>query len=198
MPIIYQDRLASSKYFNLNQIVKSYNLFESNDNYIELLASSLKAESSLKWNRADKPTKEGYQTHEILIDKKTIYSKILESKLKVKIKEYLKSTLFSDTKYYDESLKLSGWGVILKTGGKQEKHIHPRSLISGVLYLKIPKDLNRNAENKDGNLFFPIGDQLYINPKPGLLILFPSYLPHETIPFYSSEERICIAFNYQP
>ena len=198
MPPVYQDKLASSKYFNLNQVVKSYNLFETNNKDIDLLVSSLKEESSLKWNRADKPTRNGYQTHEILIDKKTIYSEILENKILLKINEYLKSQLFSKFKYSNESLKLSGWGVILKSGGKQKKHIHPRSLISGVLYLRTPKTFNTKTQNKDGNLLFPIGDQLYINPRPGLLILFPSYLPHETIPFYSTEERICIAFNYQP
>ena len=197
MPMIYQDKLASSSYFDLNQIVKSYDLFDSKNKEIDLLTSSLKTESSLKWNRADKPTKDGYQTHEILIDKKSIYSKILEHKLIVQIKDYLKSTLFYETQCHNETLTLSGWGVILKSGGKQAKHIHPRSLISGVLYLKVPKNMNNNTQNNDGNLLFPIGEKLFINPKPGLLVLFPSYLPHETIPFYSSEERICIAFNYQ-
>ncbi len=197
MPTIYQDKLSCSKYFNLREVVKSYNIFESKSKEIDLLVSSLKKESTLKWNRAGKPTRNGYQSHEILINKKTIYSEILENPLITKINEYLKYSLFDQAEYYDKSLKLSGWGVILKSGGKQDKHIHPRSLISGVLYLKTPKTFNTKAKNKEGNLLFPTGDQLYVDPKPGLLILFPSYLPHETIPFYSSEERICIAFNYQ-
>ncbi len=197
MPTIYQDKLASSDYFNLNKIVKSYNLFESNDKDIDLLISSLKEESSLKWDRVDKPTRNGFQTHEILMNKNNIYFGILENKLITKIKEYLKHSMFSKLKYFNKSLNLSGWGVILKSGGKQEKHIHPRSLISGVLYLKTPNTYTKK-QNHDGNLLFPTGEKLYIEPKPGLLVLFPSYLPHETIPFQSSDERICIAFNYQP
>ena len=45
------------------------------------------------------------------------------------------------------------------------------------------------------NLLFPSYKKLSIAPSSGELILFPSYLPHETTKFKSSEERICIAFN---
>jgi hypothetical protein len=34
-----------------------------------------------------------------------------------------------------------------------------------------------------------------ITPKEGMVVLFPSYLPHETIPLQEDSERICIAFN---
>ena len=92
------------------------------------------------------------------------------------------------------NLKLSGWAVVLNSEGKQERHIHPDSLVSGVLYLKVPKIVS-DKTNTQGNLYFPSNKKLSIVPSVGDLLIFPSYLPHETIPFTSSEERICIAFN---
>ena len=40
--------------------------------------------------------------------------------------------------------------------------------------------------------------ELYIKPENGILVLFPSYMPHETIPFKSMQERLCIAVNLIP
>ena len=92
------------------------------------------------------------------------------------------------------NFKISGWSVILLSGGKQLRHIHPDSLVSGVLYLKVPKSVSDSSLD-DGNLIFPSFNQLSVVPSVGKVILFPSYLPHETIEFSSNEERICIAFN---
>jgi hypothetical protein len=37
-----------------------------------------------------------------------------------------------------------------------------------------------------------------IHPVPGRLVMFPSYIPHATIPTKSNEERICISFDVIP
>jgi hypothetical protein len=52
-----------------------------------------------------------------------------------------------------------------------------------------------DSSNDMGNLFFPANNSLSIVPEKGKIILFPSYLPHETKRFSSKEERICISFN---
>ena len=41
-------------------------------------------------------------------------------------------------------------------------------------------------------------DTRAFQPAPGLMVLFPSYMFHETIPFESSETRISIAFDIVP
>ena len=69
--------------------------------------------------------------------------------------------------------------MILLNEGKQERHIHPNSLISGVLYLKVPQLVSQYS-NEQGNLYFPSNNSLSIVPSPGKIVLFPSYLPHET------------------
>ena len=36
---------------------------------------------------------------------------------------------------------------------------------------------------------------VYVHPKPGLMVLFPSYVPHMVFPHNGSSARISIAFN---
>ncbi len=37
-----------------------------------------------------------------------------------------------------------------------------------------------------------------VRPEEGLMVLFPSFFFHRTIPFEAAAERICIAFDVQP
>jgi hypothetical protein len=34
-----------------------------------------------------------------------------------------------------------------------------------------------------------------LRPKPGMMVLFPSYLPHMVFPYQGGSQRISIAFN---
>ena len=44
----------------------------------------------------------------------------------------------------------------------------------------------------DGSNAFP---KLVLDPKPGLMVIFPSWLYHYVNPFHGAGERISIAFN---
>ena len=62
-------------------------------------------------------------------------------------------------------------------------------------YIKL-SDESRSDKQTEGNLSFPSSHcSRMITPKEGMVVLFPSYLPHETIPLIKDHERICIAFN---
>ena len=47
------------------------------------------------------------------------------------------------------------------------------------------------------NLFFPelSASDILFKPEPGLMILFPSYVPHAVLPHRGDRPRISIAFN---
>ena len=90
---------------------------------------------------------------------------------------------------------LSGWSVVLREGGHQKRHIHPESVVSGVFYIQVPVE-SADEDKKEGNLVFPSNNMKMVTPKEGMVVLFPSYLAHETIPISGNEERICIAFNW--
>ena len=75
-------------------------------------------------------------------------------------------------------------------------------LKSNNFYLKIPTKIKGNEA---GIQFHLNGDDFLIKdknlpvktvkPEVGDIVLFPSSLFHSTVPFTSSEERICIAFD---
>lgn len=96
--------------------------------------------------------------------------------------------------------ELSVWSVSLNKGGHQDLHIHTSGWISGVVYLKVS-----NADGSEagcleigcppGKDLEPFDGTLVIKPEPGLMVLFPSYYFHRTIPTTSNEERICVSFD---
>jgi tetratricopeptide (TPR) repeat protein len=79
------------------------------------------------------------------------------------------------------------WGVRLQPGGFHRSHIHPEGFLSAAYYLTTPDagDGEKGAI-RFGVPPFDLPDELdpilQISPTEGLLVLFPSYLWHGTIP----------------
>ncbi len=95
------------------------------------------------------------------------------------------------------------WSAQLGTGGHHTNHIHPAGWISAVYYVALPASL----EGDEGCLKFgETGLHLErherilrtIRPEPGLLVLFPSYFYHGTVPFSAEAHRMTIAFDVVP
>lgn len=98
------------------------------------------------------------------------------------------------------------WSACLKANGFHTNHIHPMGWISSALYVSLPSDV-ADATSKGG--WFKIGEsnmglgaddrpERFVKPEPGLLVLFPSYLWHGTVPFSSDETRLTVAFDVVP
>jgi hypothetical protein len=99
---------------------------------------------------------------------------------------------------------LQGWAVVLRSGGHQLPHFHPAAFLSGVYYVRVPGIVKAGAAGEAGCLKFggPCAGAAQaetftasIRPQPGMIVVFPSYFWHYTVPFESDEERICIAFD---
>ena len=201
LPKEQQDKISMSKFYDPNIQVKRKNLFGHTDPILEEIVSEIKNDPSLVWNRAGKPTRSGFQTHELFQSNRnsTAISQLI-NKLTDTLLEMPRQEQEKLTGEWSIPIKLSGWGVILKQEGFQKRHIHPEARFSGVLYLRVPSNQDETQASGKGNLCFSSTaneSQLQIEPEPGLAVLFPSYFPHGTIPLSSSEERICIAFNVQ-
>lgn len=98
------------------------------------------------------------------------------------------------------------WSVRLRGGGFHTDHIHPKGWISGVYYVDMP-DCLADEEAKPGWIKFgeysrPIGPSLpwekAVRPRPGLLVLFPSYMWHGTLPTSGDQQRLTVAFDIAP
>lgn len=124
------------------------------------------------------------------------------------ITEVLIASIFSLLKedYFGDICITNMWATIYTNNAYVPEHIHNNSLYSGVFYVKTPKNCG-NLVFKDPsyiaktmssklNSDFPsvsiIHEQVV---EEGLIVLFPSWLPHYSQPNQSDDDRIIISFN---
>jgi uncharacterized protein (TIGR02466 family) len=103
--------------------------------------------------------------------------------------------------------RLVAWSLVQPRSGHQISHIHPTGWLSGVYYVRVPAIRCPGARSgylvlgslpsKCAEIDPPWGVR-YIEPLPGRLVMFPSHIPHATIPTGSEEPRICVAFDVVP
>ena len=106
-------------------------------------------------------------------------------------------------KKWPSNKNLLAWYVMLKKQGYQSAHIHPNGWLSGVIYLKVVPNLEKN----EGAIEFSLNGENYSNknssqlihqPELGDIVFFPSSLHHRVIPFYTDTDRIVLAFDLLP
>ena len=158
-----------------------------------------------------------------VISKKNDYSSKLVSQIKDEVKlngTFIKKNLSKELiKNIKKYLEVSGvpnikevkiiklWVVRQFKNEYNPIHYHSGQL-SGVGYLKIPKNMNQNkvVKNKkvktNGTIDFINGQKNFLsksiynlNPKVGDLVLFPNYLMHTAYPFNIDAERRSFSFN---
>jgi uncharacterized protein (TIGR02466 family) len=116
----------------------------------------------------------------------------------------------------DLNLELAGgrlvmdslWINILKPGGAHSGHIHPHSVLSGTVYVATPPGASalkledprlplmmaaptRQADAPEDRQTF-----VYVQPRPGTVLMWESWLRHEVPANAAKQERISISFNY--
>lgn len=99
-------------------------------------------------------------------------------------------------------VRFSGsWSVRLTAGGHHANHVHPMGWLSSAIYIALPSGLGGHDHDgwltlgePDANLNAGLPPIALIEPKPGRLVLFPSWLWHGTRPF-GEGERITVAFD---
>lgn len=97
------------------------------------------------------------------------------------------------------------WSVNLSRGGYHVNHIHPQGWISSAYYVDVPVEV-ADEETCSGWLKFGepqmpvrgLDAEFLVQPVPGRLVLFPSYMWHGTVPIRESQPRTTIAFDAAP
>ena len=108
--------------------------------------------------------------------------------------------------------QMEGWINVNPPGAFNAPHTHPGSALSGTYYVSIPPDsasiapdaksgtfefidprVNAGSLSIEGATCFDPG--VFVKPKEGLMIIFPSYLRHWVYPNEEESERVSIAFN---
>jgi uncharacterized protein (TIGR02466 family) len=100
------------------------------------------------------------------------------------------------------------WVNLLKTGGQHSGHIHPHSIISGTFYVDVPRGsgairfedprlpLMMVAPPRDKDGPEDLQSFVQVQPRPGLLLMWESWLRHEVLPGTGRGERLSISFNF--
>jgi uncharacterized protein (TIGR02466 family) len=99
------------------------------------------------------------------------------------------------------------WVNLLRGSGHHSGHIHPHSIISGTLYVEVPRGSGAiRFEDPRLPLMMaaptrrPVAEDLQpfvtVEPRPGLLLLWESWLRHEVLPGTGRGERLSISFNF--
>jgi tetratricopeptide (TPR) repeat protein len=97
------------------------------------------------------------------------------------------------------------WSVRLTDGGFHAAHFHPSGIISSACYVSLPDAVRTGAEQEGWleigrpppELALSLEPLEVIEPVPGRLVLFPSFLFHGTRPF-AAGERLTVAFDLVP
>ena len=181
-PTLGKGKLSKKIIVSLNNYVEKSHISKKND-YSSKLASQIKNEIKIS---------------------NSFIKKNLSKELIINIKNYLKK---SNVKKIKEVKIINLWVVKQFKNEYNPIHYHDGQL-SGVGYLQIPKNMNKNklVKNKkiktNGTIDFINGQKNFLsksiynlNPKLGDLLIFPNYLMHTAYPFNVDGERRSFSFN---
>ena len=181
-PTIGKTKISKKFLDILNKEIDNKVLTKNND-YSSKLASQIKKEIKISNN---------------------FIKKNLEREIKRNIKDFLKNEKIKKVK----DIKLLNLWVVSQFKNEYNPiHYHDGDL-SGVGYLKIPKDMTKNKllKNKkdktNGTIDFINGQRGFLSrsifnivPTERDLIIFPNYLMHTAYPFNINAERRSFSFN---
>ena len=98
------------------------------------------------------------------------------------------------------------WSSLMREQGFHVNHLHPQGWVSSCYYVTVP-DVAKDQDTRQGWIKFgepeldvALNDPIRraVQPVPGRLVLFPSYMWHGTIPFRDASIRTTIAFDAVP
>ena len=100
------------------------------------------------------------------------------------------------------------WVNLLRGSGHHSAHIHPHSIISGTLYVEVPAGsgairfedprlaMMMAAPTRRDDAPEDLRPFVTVEPRPGLLLLWESWLRHEVLPGNGRGERLSVSFNF--
>ena len=181
-PSIGKTKISKKFLDILNKEIDNKDLTKKND-YSSKLASQIKKEVKISNN---------------------FIKKNLEREIKKNIKDFLKNEKIKKVK----NIKILNLWVVSQFKDEYNPIHYHSGDISGVGYLKVPKNMTKNKllKNKkdktNGTIDFINGQRGFLSrsifnivPKERDLLIFPNYLMHTAYPFNINSERRSFSFN---
>ena len=115
---------------------------------------------------------------------------------------------------YDIRWSLQAWANVNRFGDYHDYHNHPHAYLSGTYYVRVPDDREPLETRKDSRpgrltLYDPracanmtairgdpyVDPEFTVEPRPGMVLLWPAFINHFVHPNLSRTPRISISFN---
>ena len=149
----------------------------------------------------------GFQSGDNIFDLETEAILKIKNIIENKIENYKNIFKNSSDKIitkFPEIFNLNGWIIRMQKGDYLKPHMHENGWLSGSIYLNFPNFIKPN----EGCIKFSLTDEAssfndeklskVLQIEEGDIIIFPSSLYHQTIPFTEDNERIVLAFDIEP
>ena len=119
----------------------------------------------------------------------------------------LTQEIFKEQKIKNKFYIGNMWANINSRGGFNDIHTHGNAFLSGVYYVKVPKNsgsLRFIDPRPQSNLIVPLREveidmdywnQIEFHGERGQALIFPAYVPHQVLINRSEDVRISVSFN---
>jgi len=199
--------------YNYEEFVRPYKLaaptgWDCLDEYLSDLGAALRARHPFKTHPFENSEQNGSKISDLLgMDDPAI--KALPQALAPAVDAHLKHLGTGTDPLRSRNTgrwKIDGiWSVWLKPNGFHHNHVHPKAWLSSACYIELPGRIDAGGQEgwikfgEPGLVTSPkLTYQHVVKPEPGMMVLFPSYMWHGTIPFDGDEPRLTIAFDIVP
>ena len=177
----------------------------------QALAGYVRAHPTLRTPSEGEPTYHhpGFQLTDELLPEKDGPMVALSRMMYAAAEDYLRSLAEDPAHPFlaqrPRQVRLSSRASLLDRQGNLLPHIHLSGYLSGVYYVELPDIVSAPGQGRAGG--FELGRPpaelrcaaeprvRSIQPEEGMMLLFPSYFYHGTVPFESQQQRISIAFD---
>ena len=207
--------VGDARYRNLydyEQLVRPYDLdpppgWATIEDFNRDLSASLERLHRLKTHPLDQSLRHGTQTQRSLLKESDPVIRAFLEAIEVPIARYREAMGFDPAhplraRNEGPTQVVGCWSVRLGRSGYHVNHNHPEGWISSAYYVQVPPEVadatTRSGWIKFGEPGIPIPGadaEHYVQPRPGRLVLFPSYMWHGTMPISGDEPRMTIAFD---
>lgn len=134
--------------------------------------------------------------------------------------EFVRASIFraaadANRKYWPAGANMAvniheSWCHITRDGGYHDMHMHPGSSWSAIYYVDIGDmdtatknganrfyNPNHTMWNDMGSAYMTASTSIDFQAEPGMMIVFPSHIPHSALTYRGQKDRIVIAVNAQ-
>lgn len=176
---------------------------------LDLLAAHLRSLHIARGEYLDQSVRGGTQTDGPLFSRIDPVTRALRAAIVEAVETYVAALPPADAEHpllgprRDRRVRFAGsWSVRLRGGGFHANHVHPQGWISSALYVALPAPQPGDAPDAgwlmlgepQAALGLDVPPTTRVEPVPGRLVLFPSWLWHGTRPF-GGGERLTVAFD---